>query len=233
MDNCYCGGCLDFRIESISMIWRFQKFWKRFFYCSGNWVVVEWEYKRKSKNMIYVLTGDGQGKTSCALGMAARAAGGGKKVLTIQFLKRKEDFSQGIISSIPNLDFAFFSRKCFVMPKEALDKNPSLAKMGIQPINNEDYKLCQSGFCLAVDSAKNGKYNFIVLDELPVVIKYGLLKLNDILDFLKQYGQKVDFVITGRDCPKEIIDLADIVTEFKEIKHNFNQGAKQKRGQEY
>lgn len=183
--------------------------------------------------MIYVLTGDGQGKTSCAGGMGARAAGSGKKVLMIQFLKHQDDFNQKITGAIPNFDFAFFSRKCFVMPRASLDKNPSLEKMGIKPINDEDYKLCEEGLAMAVGSAQSGKHNFIILDELPIVIKYGLLKLSDVLSFLKEYGQKIDIVITGRDCPQEIIELADIATELKEIKHIFNQGAKQKRGNEY
>ncbi|RLC34643.1 MAG: cob(I)yrinic acid a,c-diamide adenosyltransferase [Candidatus Nealsonbacteria bacterium] len=77
------------------------------------------------------------------------------------------------------------------------------------------------------------KYNLVILDEVNVAMKFGLLGVKEVSDILKQYRKKPDLVLTGRWCPKEIIKMADLVTELKEIKHYYKKGVKAKRGREY
>jgi len=77
------------------------------------------------------------------------------------------------------------------------------------------------------------KYNLVILDEVNVAMKFGLLGVKEVSDILKQYRKKPDLVLTGRWCPKEIIKMADLVSELKEIKHYYKKGVKAKRGREY
>jgi cob(I)alamin adenosyltransferase len=73
----------------------------------------------------------------------------------------------------------------------------------------------------------------VILDELNIAIDFGLIPLQDVVDALKAKAQKVDVILTGRYAPKEIIDLADTVSEVKEIKHHYSQGIKERAGIEF
>lgn len=147
--------------------------------------------------MIYVLTGNGKGKTTSAIGMAIRAVGVGEHVLMIQFLKTGTSSEVKVIKKIRNFDIR-------------QEKDLNFFKKAI----------------------KIGKYNLIILDEINVAMKFGLLGVKEVSDVLKKYRQKPDLVLTGRYCPKEIIKIADLATEFKEIKHYYKKGVKAKIGRE-
>ncbi len=77
------------------------------------------------------------------------------------------------------------------------------------------------------------KYHLIILDEINVAMKFGLLSVKEVVDILKQYREGPDLVLTGRWCPKEIIKMADLVTEFKEVKHYYKKGVKARKGREF
>jgi len=146
--------------------------------------------------MIYVLTGNGKGKTTSAIGMGIRAVGAGQKVLMVQFLKNGKSSEIRVIKKIKNFNFR-------------LEKNLNF-----------------------LGKAKK-KYHLIILDEINVAIKFGLLNTEEVIKILKKCKKTPDLVLTGRWCPKEIIKIADLVTEFKEIKHYYRKGIKARKGREY
>lgn len=186
---------------------------------------------------IFVITGNGKGKTTSAIGMGIRAVGAGKKVLMIQFMKPGSSESRAI-KKIKNFKIKSFGQPFFVLPKPELERKPELKEtFGVKPISRKDFELSKEAFYLAKKSARvfggGVKYDIIILDEICVALKYGLLKLNEAIGFIKKYGKKLEIVLTGRHCPKEIIEMADLVSEIKEVKHYYKKGIRAKMGIEY
>jgi cob(I)alamin adenosyltransferase len=198
-----------------------------FFCCPAVFVVVKLCY------MIYVLTGDGKGKTTGAIGMGVRAVGTGKKVLMVQFLKSGGYCEDKTIEDVKNFDLYSFGQTCFVVPEQILLKNPELKKQGVRAVSEKDIILAKQGFALAEEAITSSKYDFLILDEVNIALKYKLLDQKEVISFLKKYGQRADIVLTGRYASKAIIKLADLVTEMKSIKHPYQKGIQQKRGVEF
>lgn len=165
--------------------------------------------------MIYVITGSGKGKTTSALGMGLRAAGAGKKVIMAQFLK---DGSSSEIKAIENING--FQIKCFGGP-------------GFGPYSKKDSQLAKLGFLFAQKAARSKKCDLLLLDEINLAMRFNLLEIGEVVEFLEEYGRTIDIVLTGRHCPKEIIKIADLVTDFKEVKHYFRKGIIARKGIEY
>jgi len=183
--------------------------------------------------MIYVLTGDGKGKTTAAVGMGLRAVGTKKKVLMIQFLKTKDCSSeQKIIEKIKNFDISCFGRKTFILPKDLLKKNSEITKK-VKPFSRIDFELVKKGFSLAKKAAQSKKYHLLILDEINVALSFDLIKQKEVINFLEKYRDKIDIVLTGRNCPREIVQMADLVTDFREVKHYYKKGVKAQKGIEY
>ncbi len=181
--------------------------------------------------MIYVYTGNGKGKTTAAIGAGIRAVGAGKRVLMVQFMKVKERTSEYyVIQKLENFDIESFGREGFYLPKEYLEKNPEAKKFGVKPFSEIDFKLAQDGFDFVVNALQNQYYHLIILDELCVVLKYGLLKEKDVLDLLKKYKDEFHFIITGRNCSEKMLNVADLITEMREIKHYYKEGKKAVKG---
>ncbi|MBI2626510.1 MAG: cob(I)yrinic acid a,c-diamide adenosyltransferase, partial [Candidatus Nealsonbacteria bacterium] len=158
--------------------------------------------------MIFVFTGNGKGKTTSALGMALRAAGAGKKVLMVQFLKDGSSSEIKIIKKIKNFKVRSFGRP------------------GFGPYSEKDSQLARLGFLFANNIAKLKKCDLLVLDEFNAALKFKLIDLREAIEFLKEYGRKLDIVLTGRYCPKEIVRMADLATEFKEVRHYYTKNKK-------
>ncbi|MEF8879245.1 MAG: cob(I)yrinic acid a,c-diamide adenosyltransferase [Candidatus Thermoplasmatota archaeon] len=170
-----------------------------------------------SSRYIQVYTGSGKGKTTAALGLAMRVVGGGKKVCMIQFMKGQKSGEIETIDKIPDFEVYQFGRKEFV------DKNkPSTI----------DIQLAEQGLKKAEEVINSGRYDLVILDEIIVAINFQLLKLDKVMNVIKS-GKNIDIVLTGRDTPEEIIDVADLVTEMKEIKHPYKEDKKSRRGIDY
>ena len=167
--------------------------------------------------LIQVYTGNGKGKTTCALGAGLRAAGHGLEVLVISFMKAKiairgdgTDINYGefrSVDKIPNFTIMPVGRETFV-DKE----NPD-------PI---DIKMAQDGLKKAQESLKNHSCDVLILDEINVAVEWNLFSLQDQLGLLDIKPSDVELIMTGRYAKKEIIDAADLVTEMKEVKHYYN-----------
>jgi cob(I)alamin adenosyltransferase len=183
--------------------------------------------------MIFIFTGNGKGKTTSGIGMGVRAVGAGKKVLMVQFLKPGDSSEVKIIKKIKGFDVQSFGRKGFFLPKKEIKKHPEFKRKGIKAFSDEDFRLVKDGFSFVEKLAKVKKYNLLILDEINVVLYFKLLEKEKVLKLLKKFKKKLDIVLTGRHCPKEIIEIADLVTEFRERKHYFKKDKRAKKGIEY
>jgi len=168
--------------------------------------------------MIQVYTGNGKGKTSASFGLAVRALGQNKKVRVIQFLKL--DTSGEILFFKKNKNISIF---CF--GKKDFCKKNSLTK--------KDYSLAEQAFSKAKQLVKQNNFDMLVLDELNVAINYKLLDCKSVVSFLKRIPKKIEVVLTGRYASKALLDIADLVSEIKEVKHYYKKGVKARRGIEY
>ncbi len=177
------------------------------------------------KGLVQIYTGDGKGKTTAAFGLALRAAGQGNKVLIYQFLKPKsldigERFALqlgAVKIRVEALDVEWDMEKSFKDEKQ-------IAKARVA-ISEALERLAQT--------AEKKFYDCIILDEIVFCLSKGLAKLEDIKDLIKRKDPAVEIVMTGRGATKELIDMADLVTEMKNIKHPFDKGIEARQGIEF
>jgi cob(I)alamin adenosyltransferase len=167
--------------------------------------------------MIQIYTGDGKGKTTAALGLAIRAAGAGKQVFIGQFIKGLEYCELKSLKKFRNIKVEQFGRGCFIQGKPA----------------QKDIDLAYAGLNRILDIAKKQKFDLIILDEINVALDLKLLDLRQVLELVKNTPKKIELVLTGRNAAAELIELADLVSEIKEIKHYFRKGRAARRGIEY
>ncbi|WP_457621527.1 cob(I)yrinic acid a,c-diamide adenosyltransferase [Persephonella sp.] len=181
--------------------------------------------------MIIIFTGNGKGKTTAAVGTGIRALGAGKKVLMVQFMKVRERSSEyNVIKDLKGFDIYSFGREGFYLPEEELKRNPDLLKTGVKPFSDIDFKLAEEGISFVRQRAS--EYDLIILDEICVAVYYRLLDTRKIADLLKEFRDK-HFILTGRYCPDEIIDMADLVTQMIEVKHYYKKGVKAVKGLDF
>ena len=166
-----------------------------------------------------VYTGNGKGKTTAALGIALRATGYNKKICMIQFIKGSWHYGEMSSSKRLEPEFEMISiGKGFVGIID--DKSPI----------EEHKKIANEAIKISVAKIQSGNYDIVILDEVNYAINLGLIKLEDVLNLINSKPVTLDLVLTGNYAKKEVIELADLVTEMKEIKHPFKQGKKAKKG---
>ncbi|MEM2160153.1 MAG: cob(I)yrinic acid a,c-diamide adenosyltransferase [Candidatus Nitrosotenuis sp.] len=173
----------------------------------------------EDKGLIIVYTGKGKGKTTAALGMALRAIGHNYKICMIQFIKGSWHY--GEMSSSKKLEPEFELTavgKGFVGILD--DKTP---KEIHQKIANEAIQIAKQKI-LSQD------YNIVILDEINYAVNLGLVDVSDVLDLVNAKPSNVTLVLTGNHARQEVIDVADLVTEMREIKHPFQKGIRAKKG---
>ena len=171
------------------------------------------------KGLVIVYTGGGKGKTSAALGLVLRAVGYNHKVCMVQFVKGSWHY--GELDSAKRLapEFEMITAgKGFVGILD--DKSP----------REEHVKAANDTLMISKEKILSGKYNVVILDEINYAVQLELLKLDDVIDLIKSKPAELDLVLTGNHATKEVIELADLVTEMKEIKHPFKSGLKAKKG---
>ncbi len=177
------------------------------------------------KGLVQIYTGDGKGKTTAAFGLALRAAGQGNKVLIYQFLKP------------PSLDIGerlALQLGAVRIRTEALDTPWDMSK------SFKDEKAVarmQAAISEALERiaqmAEKRFYDVLILDEIIFCLSKSLAKLEDIKNIIDRRDPVVEIVMTGRGATKELIGLADLVTEMKNIKHPFDKGLSARRGIEF
>jgi len=167
--------------------------------------------KSIGKGYIQVYTGNGKGKTTASLGLAVRAAGHGLHTVIIQFMKGWIDYGElrGVEMLSPFVELHQSGRDTFVNRE-----NP----------DPEDIRLAQEGWELAKATILGGKADIVVLDEINCAVDFGLLHVGQVLDLLGRKPDGMEIVLTGRGAPQEIVAIADLVTEMREIKHYYDKG---------
>lgn len=168
--------------------------------------------------LIQVYTGNGKGKTTAALGQALRASGRDKKILIIQFMKKWDYGELHSLKLIPQITIKTFGTGDFIYKGKAKEI---------------DYQEAKKAFIEGVQGVNSGKYDIVIFDELNVALDFGLLEIPEVINFFKNKPKEVEVIITGRNAPPELLDLADLVTEMREIKHPFQKGIKARIGIEY
>ncbi|HSH35407.1 cob(I)yrinic acid a,c-diamide adenosyltransferase [Schnuerera sp.] len=166
------------------------------------------------KGYIQVYTGNGKGKTTAALGLAIRAICAGKKVFFGQFIKGMDYSELKSVEYIPNFKIEQFGRDCFIYNEPT----------------EEDIKLAKEGLEKCRKILKEGKYDIVVLDELNIAVYFKLFTSEEVIEILKEKASHVEVIITGRYAEDNIVELADLVTEMKEIKHYYNEGVEARKG---
>ena len=166
---------------------------------------------------VHVYTGNVKGKTSAAIGLAVKAAGAGLKTLFIQFMK---EYPYSELKSLKNLsDFIKveqFGGDKFVYEKrlpDEIEKNEIFA-----------------GLTRAAGMMESDEFDIIVLDEIFVAIYFGAIQSDELIQFIVNRNPAKELILTGRYAPDSIINLADLVTEMKEIKHYYTKGVLSRRG---
>ena len=171
------------------------------------------------RGLVFVHTGNGKGKTTAALGLALRALGHGRKIFMVQFMKG-QNYGEALAAAqyLPGLTLYKCGRKSFIR------------KGHLSPA---DIELAQKGFAVAKDAVFSGKYDMVILDEINVAVDFQLISLVSVLDLIKNKPVSLYLGLTGRNAPLEIIELADLVTEMKEIKQPFSKGIPAQKGFEF
>lgn len=173
-----------------------------------------------ARGLVQVYTGNGKGKTTAAMGLAARAAGQGFRVCFLQLLK---DELSGEVPSARKLGvrlIRFPGTLCFdrcLGPEEKLRLKVRM----------------QQAFSRIEKIVKSGQYDLVILDEVNFVLYKRLLKVKDILRLIKNKPSSAELVLTGRHAPRSLIRVANLVTEMMEVKHPFQRGVKARKGIEY
>lgn len=169
--------------------------------------------------MIHLYTGEGEGKTIAALGLAMRAIGHGKKVILVQFMKGRKNIGEYLIAKrlAPNFVVRQFGREEFIDLK-----NP----------NEEDCRWAREALFFAKEALRS-RPDLLILDEVNLAVAIGLIDLGDVLSLLDDVPKDVTVVLTGRRAPKELVERADLVTEMVYVKHPFDVGVRDREGLDY
>lgn len=166
------------------------------------------------KGYVQVYTGNGKGKTTCALGLSLRAVCSGKKVFFGQFLKGMDYSELKAPQILSNFTLKQYGSDRFICGKP----------------NEEDFKMAKDALIDVKNHLISGDYDIVILDEINIACHIGVVKLEDIIEIINIKPDNVELVLTGRYADEKIIKLADLVTEMKEIKHYYKQGVKARVG---
>lgn len=171
---------------------------------------------KEKRGLVMVHTGNGKGKSTAAFGMLTRMVAHGRKCGVVQFIKSTPDAVEKVLRG-PFLEWHSVGDG---FTWDTQNKAGDIAK-------------CREGWTHACRFFADPSVTFVLLDELNVVLSMDYLPLDEVLAALKAKRPDQHVVITGRNAPKELTELADLVTEMREIKHPFNVGVKAQLGIEF
>ncbi len=173
---------------------------------------------RVARSLVLVNTGDGKGKTTAALGVVLRALAQGWKVAVVQFLKSNE-WKVGEEQICRDLGVDWWALgEGFTWDSDNLEADKATAGRA---------------WAKAAEVLASGDYRLVLFDEITYVLNWGWVPLADVLGALRDRPERTSVILTGRDAPAELIDLADTVTEMREVKHAYHAGIAAKKGIDY
>ncbi|MFZ0629717.1 MAG: cob(I)yrinic acid a,c-diamide adenosyltransferase [Acidobacteriaceae bacterium] len=173
------------------------------------------------KGLILINTGPGKGKTTAAMGTALRAVGNGMRVLMLQFLKGSWHYGE--------LDAVKAFGENFVMRQ----MGRGFVKIGGAETDPEDVRLVEEAWAEARVAILSGEWDLVVLDEINYAISYGMLDPAQVVATLKQKPEMVHVILTGRSAHASLVEIADTVTEMRQVKHAYEKGVLAQKGIEY
>ena len=177
------------------------------------------------KGLVQIYTGDGKGKTTAAFGLALRAAGQGNKVLIYQFLKPPSlDIGERFALQLGAVRIRVEALDTPWDMSQSFDDKKAVAKTQAA-ITSALERIAETG--------EKRFYDVLILDEIVFCLSKGLAKLDDIKNVIDKRDPAVEIILTGRGATEELIELADLVTEMKNIKHPFDNGLGARRGIEF
>ena len=171
------------------------------------------------KGLIIVHTGAGKGKSTASFGMAIRALGQGMKVGIVQFIK----------GAIPTGEAAFFAKLDLPIEMHTLGEGFTWKTQD----RERDIATAGRGWQKAVELMRDPSFDMVILDELNIATKYEYIPIATVVEELSKKREMLHVVVTGRNASPELIEIADLVSEMKVIKHPYGHGVKPQRGVEF
>ena len=172
----------------------------------------------REPSLVLINTGDGKGKSTAAFGTAIRAIARGWKVAVIQFLK-SGDWSVGEEKMGRQIGIDWWALgDGFTWDSEDMEESEAIAR---------------EAWATAKELIESGDYDVVVLDEVTYPINWGWVELDDVVSVIEGRPEKVNVILTGRDAPDALVDIADTVTEMRKIKHAYDRGVMARRGIDY
>lgn len=194
---------------------------------------------RYGQGLVQVYTGEGKGKTTAALGLGLRAVGHGYRVRMIQFMKGTSYTGevQAVRRLAPDFQIFQFGRDCKYADKmrlgEAVCDGCGQCFVTLGNPEPRDMRYARQAYDLAVRTLDEAQADLVILDEISNALYYGLLDAEDVANLIERRPPGVELVLTGRNMPPAILDMADLVTEMKMVKHPFESGIAARHGIEY
>lgn len=176
------------------------------------------EPKKFTQGLVQVYTGDGKGKSTAAFGTAMRAIGTGFRVAIVCFMKGDERYGEQNIPNVPNLHIENFG------PTYLVDMNN---------VSPEEQAQGKAALDRGRELMLSGEYDVVILDEACVAATWKLISVDDLLDSVAARPDNVELIITGRYADDRLIEVADLVTEMKQIKHPYEKGILAREGIDY
>ena len=169
------------------------------------------------KGLVHIYTGDGKGKTTSSIGLAIRARSRGKKILFVQFFKERDSLSELSLLEQLGINTIVFDtiKSPFFNPTISRDYLKDEAKKALQQIKH-----------LFLEQNPD----LVVLDEFICLVSEDVLSEHEAVSFITEKPEKIEIVLTGRGATKQIISLADYVTNMQNIKHPFDKGISARKG---
>jgi cob(I)alamin adenosyltransferase len=167
----------------------------------------------RGTRMKHIYTGEGKGKTTAAIGLAIRAAGAGQKVLFAQVIKKGDSSEISVLEGIPKITVRTFGDGDWIVPGGDAQK---------EIIN------IQSALMFVNKNINN--FQVVIIDELISAIQLKLITTTKALEFIKAFPEDKELVLTGHGASKRLKEVADLVTEMKEVKHYYQKGTKARKG---
>ena len=163
----------------------------------------------EQRGYCHIYTGNGKGKSTAAFGLAVRALMAGKKVYIAQFVKSMKYNETKLESIVDGLVIRQYGNGCFIYKNAPTDVDIAMAVDGLAD--------CER----LLNSSDQYQYDVVILDEITIAIHYNLIKVDDVVRVIQARNPKIEIIVTGRYAPQELIDVGDVVTEMKAIKHYF------------
>ncbi len=171
--------------------------------------------------LLLINTGPGKGKTTAALGTAFRAVGNGMRVLMLQFLKGSWHY--GELDAVQSFGSSFVLKQM----------GRGFVKVGGAETDPEDIRMVEEAWAEAREAILSGEWDLVILDEINYAIGYGMLSPDTVAETLRRRPEITHVILTGRNAHPTLIELADTVTEMRDVKHAYQKGVLAQRGIEY